>query len=495
MDELPSPRLGAAIWRYRVSSLVIVGVAVLFSVLVALVVGESARMQARLALKTPDQAGVLGVEATGESAFTRYVNQRSLFVTSEQVLSGAAKKLPDVDLEDLRDAVTAEPSVNGESIVIEVSAGAPEDAAAVMREVIASYRAASLAETEDRVGGLLAILTERRKDIENTLEQASAGRDRSVNAEAAVVSIGELDQRITELKVAANQVGDGVAFVYDAEPDSTALLRAVARDGVVGLGLGGLLAAAVAWFRADRDRRIGEPHELADAVDAPVLGEIEIVPEGDARSLRWLGTSPTTAYRLLAFGLRRIIDRGVVVLTGDPDSGVTTTTLQVAAALAREGDRVLVVDAAVRSHGLSSSVGLAPGGGYDRQDHPGFTDVAMGVVSARDVMRSIELTDGITLTVMPCGSIGDESGSRLRAQLIELVISQLRSEFDIVLVDAPHPASAPESSIIVRSADAAVLVVRHGAPVSAVRRLADQITLVGGVFSGSVLTFAPRRSG
>lgn len=501
MDELPSPRLVDAVWRYRISSLIIVGIAVVLSVLVALVSGEPSRMQGRLALKPPDKAGVLGVEAAGETAFARYVNQRALFVTSDQVLTGAAERLAgSVPKETLRSAVTAEASETGESVVLEVAGGDAEEASKITQAVIDSYREASKSEVQQRVAASLETLREQREQIEDDLDDTPDGTPRSANAEAAAVSLSELDNRATELKVAASQIGDGVAFVYDTQPDKTALLRSVARDGMIGLGLGGVLALAVAWFRADRDRRVGNLAELQSLVEEPVLGEIETVGRDEAASLLWLGAPPSKTYRMVAFGMQRVVDGGVVIVTGEPGSGVTTSTIQLASALARGGLRVLLVDGAVRSHGLSTSIGLAanrrngdaepPG-----RRHPGLTDVAMGVLPARETMRVVELGDGVTLTVVPAGKYVDGALERFSVPLLDQAIAEMRAEFDIVLVDTPTPDSAPEAGAIVRGSDAAIVIVRRDADAAGLHRLSEQVRMVGGSIAGYVLTFADRRKG
>lgn len=486
--------------RYRVTSLVIVGVAVLLSVAVALVAGESSRMTARLALKTPDKAGVLGVESAGGESFARYVTQRALYVTSDQVLTGAAQRLAgSVSKDTLRSAVTAEPSETGESVVLQVAGDSPDEASQITRAVIESYRSASRKEVEQRVAALLETLAEQRETIEADLEDTPGGTSRSANAEAAAASLSELDNRATELKVAANQIGDGVAFVYDQEPDKTALLRSVARDGVIGLGLGGVLALAVAWFRADRDRRVGNVAELEALVDEPVLGEIEQVGKDEAAALLWLGAPPSKTYRMVAFGVQRVIDSGVVIVTGEPGSGVTTSTIQLASALARGGLRVLLVDGAVRSHGLSTSIGLASNrrngdsGEPPGRRHPGLTDIAMGAMPARETMRVVELGDGVTLTVVPAGKYVDGVLERFSVPLLDAALAEMRAEFDIVLVDTPTPASAPEAGAIVRRSDAAIVVVRQNADAAGLQRLGEQVRMVGGNIAGYVLTFADRR--
>jgi len=310
------------------------------------------------------------------------------------------------------------------------------------------------------------------------------------------VSLAELDKRATELKVAASQIGDGVAFVYDTAPDTMALMRSIARDGAIGLGLGGVIAVALAWFRADRDRRVGNLGELEALVDEPVLGEIEQVSKDEAATLLWLGAPPSKTYRMVAFGVQRVIDEGVVIVTGEPDSGVTTTSIQLASALARSGLNVLLVDGAVRTHGLSTSIGLAAKDSYEQDDHrehPGLTDIAMGTVRPQSTMRVVELGEGVTLTVIPAGAYVDGVLERFSVPLLDQAIDEMRAQFDIVLIDTPTPASAPEAGALVRASDAAIVVVRRDADAAGLHRLTEQIRIVGGRVAGYVLTFATPR--
>lgn len=498
MDELPSPRLVDAVWRYRKLAAIIVLSAFVVSVAVALLTGDGGVVQARLALEPPDRAGVIGAEATSESAFARYINQRALFVTSDRVLAGAADALGGgEDARSLRRVVTAETSKGGESIVIEVSASNQQRAGAIAAAVIDSYRAESESEINERVDALLKTLSERRKAIEAALPGSAPGAEKNANAVAAAESLSELDKRATEIKVAASQLGDGVAFVYNADPDGGGLLRSVARDGVVGLGLGAVLAAAVAWFRADRDRRLAGADELAALVDEPILGEIDRLRGADAGGLSWLGRPPTQSYRLLAHALRRIRNSGIIVVTGEVGSGCSTTTIQLAGTFARAGARVLLIDADVGTHGLSSSLGL-----YDNQGragaqhgprHPGLTEIATGSMVIAETIRVIDLGDGTTLAAVPSGPQAVDAAERFSAPRLERALAKARADFDFVLIDSAAPSTAPEISTLVRASDSVLLVVRHDTEAKEPRRLREQIRLLGGSIAGYVYTFAERR--
>lgn len=496
MDELPAPRLVDALWRYRKSSALIVLAAFLLSVGVALLTGAGGVVQARLALKPPDRAGVLGSESTSESAFVRYINQRALFATSDRVLAGAAAEVGEGDTpESLRRIVTAETSKGGESIVIEVTSGDTARAGRIATAIIDGYRAESKAEINERVRDLLSTLAERRKAIESALPDSTPGDEKTANAVAAAESLSELDNRATEIKVAASQLGDGVAFVYNADPDGGGLVRSMVRDGVIGLGLGAVLAAALAWFRAERDRRFSSADELADTVTEPVFGEVELVRDAAPDALIWPGSPLSQPYRLLAHAVRGVMDSGVLVVTGEPDSGRTTSTIQLGSALARAGTRVLVIDADVRSHGLSSALGVYDGsvrGGHFGPRHPGLTEIATGVLGIADTVRMIDMGDGTTLGVVPSGPPSAGAGERYNAPRLERALAKVRADFDIVLIDAATPASAPEVSALVLNSDGVLIVIRHGSDARAPRRLSEQIRLVGGEVAGYLYTFAER---
>jgi succinoglycan biosynthesis transport protein ExoP len=488
MDDQPSPKILEALWRYRWNSLVVVGVVFVLSVVAALSFSSDSSATAHIVLKAPDKAGIVGVDASSEPAFVRYVNQRALFVVSDRVLATASTNLRgSVSVADLRDEVTAKASTNGDSIDLSV-AGGSGSTAAVADAVTAAYRTESLADVQAAGQRILDALAARRRDVVASITPDVANRASDPNNLAAGQTLSDLDKQATSVRVAAQQFGDGVSFVDKAVSDGSGLLRSLVRDGGIGLAFGVLLAALLAWVRADRDRRVSSPDYLAASTGSPVLATIDELGEAEVDGLKKVGTPPLWPYQFAASGLRTSVDRGVVAITSSaPGDGVTASTLQIATAAAQSGARVLVIDAAVRSHGLSDSLGLS-------FDSAGLTAIAVGMSTPEASVRTVDLGHRVPMWAIPAGRYQETTLDHFRADLLQKAVAWMRTSYDLVLVDCASPDIAPEVAPIIRESDGVVVIVRRGRETKAVHRLREQIGLLGGSVVGYLFTFArPKR--
>lgn len=489
MDDQPSPKIIEALWRYRWSSVAVVLVVVALSALAAVVLADHSSAAARIVLKAPDRAGVVGVDASSESAFVRYVNQRALFVISDRVLTTASANVANsVSPDILRKRVTAKASSNGESIDVTVAGGSGGSSTSIADAVTKAYQTESRADVQAAGQKILDTLAARRRDIVASVSSESPGRVADPNSSAAGQTLSDLDKQATQVRVATDQFGDGVSFVDMAVPDGSSVAGSLLRDGAIGLAVGVLIAAAVAWARADRDRRVSSPDDLAAATGEPVLAEIESLGESEVSALREVGSPPLWPYQFAASGLRTAVDRGVVVVTSSaPGDGGTTSTLQMATAAALSGARVLVVDAAVRSHGLSDVLGL-------RYDPHGLTSIAVGAIRSDDCTRVVDLGDRVYLWAIPAGQYQEATLDHFRSSLLQKAVASMRTAYDLVLVDCASPAIAPEVTPIIRESDGVVVVVRRNRETRAVHKLREQIGLLGGTITGYLFTFArPQR--
>lgn len=479
---LPAPGVSGALWRYRWSSLAVVVATVVVSLGVAVLLGRESAAEARIVLKSPDAAGVLGTEVSSESGFVRYVNQRALFVTSDRALGTAREKLGGNEtITELREAVTAEAARNGESIVVTVDIGDARRSREIADAVVAAYRQESHADVTAAADETLKTLRERRETLVSGMRD-TGGSD--ALSSAASQTIGELDRRSTEIQVAAEQFGDGVAFVDRAVSDDSGWLLGLLRNGVIGLAVGVLLASVVAWVRADRNRRVRDADDLSRLVEEPLLGEVEALPDGETPRLHNLMVPPLGSYQLLASALRNTARGGVVAVTGTATGdGATTTVLQVAGVAARDGLRVAVVDAAVRTRELSQRVAVD-------QDWYGLAPVATGATSLKASTRVIQVGRGIEFRVVPAGQYTDRALDYFRSSLLRQAMVDLRAIYDLVLVDLPPLESAPEVSSLVPAVDDVVVAVRRERAVAALRRGRERIGLLGGTVAGHVFTFA-----
>ena len=144
----------------------------------------------------------------------------------------------------------------------------------------------------------------------------------------------------------------------------------------------------------------------------------------------------------------------VVVLTSSvPNEGKTTTAVGLAALNAMAGQSVCLLDLALRDSTLSQALNLSPNLFFS-----GFLTGAVEEPSQSTLM----LNDKSTLTVItgsPFTGV-DAEAPQVTRRLREL-LDDLRSRFDVVIVDTSPILSATEALTITRMGDVPVFIVRE----------------------------------
>jgi len=158
------------------------------------------------------------------------------------------------------------------------------------------------------------------------------------------------------------------------------------------------------------------------------------------------------------------------------DEGSNTLAANLALFLGSKGERIALVEAALRNQALA--------GVFQATPTPGLAELLSGKAVLRDVLRP-QVAAGVDL--VPAGQSADPywgfTDDKFRA-----VLSQLLVERDLCLVDVPALNRAPEASLVVRALDAIVLVVemnRHRADV--VQRNLHYLRSLGTPVIGSVV--------
>jgi len=491
--EGSTPGVFEAVSRFRWTSLLIVVIVTVLSAGVGFALGRGVTASAQIVLRTPGTSDVVGVVATTESTFVRYVAQRAIFATSEPVLSAAAGKLAGTTVDDLRHEVTAVADLSGHSITVTATAGSADAAARIANTMVTAYQSQSREQVQQASTSALAALNAQRRQV-----VAAAKGGGTIETSSASQTVSDLDQRVSEIGVAASVFGSGVSFVDQADPAAAVSHRLPLRETAAGLVLGALLAATVAWLRADRDRRVVDPEAVAELIDAPLLGEIERAGPAALAALSRPDRMPFGEYRLVASALITM-GAGVVVVAGaDPREGRTTTAAQIAVAAARQGLRVLLVDACPAGTGVSALFGQSLAEASERASlltgrplpaAAGLAGVAAEPLLLDPSIVPVDIGGGARLDLLPAGSQARPFPS---TAALDGLVGVLRARYDLVLVDTP-PLGTGGSDVapVVGRADRVVLVVRRGARVAGVRRLVEQAELLGATVAGAVVTFLP----
>jgi polysaccharide biosynthesis transport protein len=301
---------------------------------------------------------------------------------------------------------------------------------------------------------------------------------------------GHLQARLTEAEV-VHAVEDLSVRIIDSaavELQPVALKRSLI---VLFATMFGVLAGVgIGITREYFDDTVHSRHDLVLATGLPVLGMIPQIRRGDgaqsvplARRLlgRDVGNRAPLPVRVEPYRPELIIDaaaarpliseayqrlymnmlhggsdtaiHSVLFTSALPGEGKTTTAINFAAALARKGNRVILVDADLRRATLSRRL--------HAQEDAGLADLlSPSPPPADEVVRKLDLGNGLTLSYIGAGPARRDPGEILDRKRISAFVAWARSEFDVVVFDTPPAAVASDAVFLSAWVDGVIFVAR-----------------------------------
>lgn len=221
-----------------------------------------------------------------------------------------------------------------------------------------------------------------------------------------------------------------------------------------------LLVGGTALVRELIDQRIKNPSDIAiiprtrllgwvpDAIEDPAgEGSVETAFRDRSRGI------VAESFRQLRSSLNKRMQQAghktVLVLSGLPASGATSTVANLAMAYAAADRKVLVIDANFRRPGVHRVFGVA--------ESPGLADV---LGKQADYSACVQASGTANLDVMTAGSKEQRVLERLSTEAMGEVLAQARGTYDIVLIDVAPAIVAGDGLALAHRVDATALVVR-----------------------------------
>jgi tyrosine-protein kinase Etk/Wzc len=134
--------------------------------------------------------------------------------------------------------------------------------------------------------------------------------------------------------------------------------------------------------------------------------------------------------------------------------------MNLAAVLALNGSRVLLVDADMRSAGLSGYMGFArQQGGLVEQASSGLSE-ALSSFAEPAVITPFPEFPG--LSALPAGSTPTYPAELLGSERMRTLVRAWSASYDYVLIDSPPVLAVTDALILGRLADTTLLVAQHG---------------------------------
>lgn len=162
--------------------------------------------------------------------------------------------------------------------------------------------------------------------------------------------------------------------------------------------------------------------------------------------------------------------------------GKTTTATNLAIALANHQSNVLLIDGDLRNPSLVPALGLP-------ETQFGMGDLLSGKCTIDDVRMPYK--DRKHLTIIPGGKPVENPIPLWGSATAEKLITELRDQYDYIIIDAPPSAIVSDASLIARYTDGCVYVVRQDyAGIDSLREGMEMFSGTGCKLLGCVLNHA-----
>lgn len=226
--------------------------------------------------------------------------------------------------------------------------------------------------------------------------------------------------------------------------------------GIVGGLILGILAALLKDLLS---KKIEDDDEIGEYIDAPIVGRItedELLKQAKPAVVSEPGSAIAEDFRRIRTNLSFIapVDgtncRLIVVTSTGASEGKTTMSANIAAALAENGAKVLLIDADLRHPSIANKL--------DIDGSAGLAHVLSGQASVKDVVQRYWRPN---LHVMPAGPKPPNASTLLNSPIMVELLNNALQQYDYVIIDTAPMVVANDAVIFVRRGGSLVMVCRR----------------------------------
>jgi len=383
---------------------------------------------------------------------TRAVKDEILVINSEPLRAVVKEKFGSAP------PVSAAPV--GETSAINVSAEStePAQAAAVANAYVNAYIEFRRKQAVDDLLAASAEIQNKVADLQKQIDAASGPQK-----EPLVQAQALFKQKRDELQVGSAIRTGGAQLVTSAAVPISPVRPTPKRNGIVAAIAGLLLGVGIAFLIEYLDDSIKNKEDLASATSGlPVIGLIPVVSDWRAQdeaqvvSLVAPKSPAAEAYRTLRTAVQFIglehPTKTLQLTSAGPQEGKSTTLANLAVALARAGQSVVVVCCDLRRPRIHEFFAL--------ENSSGFTSVLLGKVSLSASLQAVPGQPRVSL--LASGPLPPNPSELLASRRTVEVLALLRAEFDVVLIDSPPVLPVTDALVISGLVDATLLVAVAG---------------------------------
>lgn len=392
---------------------------------------------------------------TGSGAYvdpTRALQTEILILLSQPVRDRATQKL------GFRGAITASPE--GQTDVIAIRAEDPvarraADIANAFANAYIEYR-----RTQD-VDDVLNAATEvqgKIRDLQKQIDSTTGAQRDTLIQQQALFS-----NRLDQLQVDASIQTGGAQLVASAQVPTVPFAPRPLRSGVIAAVLGLLLGVGLAFLLEYLDDSVKTKDDFERA--APNVGVLALIPsvtgwkpkdDPVVVSVTEPSSPAAEAYRTLRTAVQFLgVDRpvrAIQVTSANAHEGKTTTLANLGVALARAGQRVVIVCSDLRRPRVHEFFGL--------DNTKGFTSVLLGETSLSQALQRVPGVERLYL--LASGPLPPNPSELLQSRRAAEIFTTLEADGNFLLIDSPPILPVTDGLVLSKRVDGTLIVCNAG---------------------------------
>ncbi len=265
-----------------------------------------------------------------------------------------------------------------------------------------------------------------------------------------------------ELQAELAAVGEARIIQVAAPPrvtSNTPLYLYVAMGILLGLAAGFGLALLIETL----DKTIKTPADVNAAVDVSVLASIPKVSRKMEKSLA-IATSndpeglPANAYHKvrssIEFASLGKSVASILVTSANAGEGKSTTSSNLALALASVGRHTVLVDLDFRRARIHEIYGVPQA--------PGLSDFCLATADLPHIAYPVPLEGIVEMRVIPTGSVPPSPAAFIGTEALQTALVNIGSQTEAIVLDSPPLLAVPDALSLAQNIDAVVLTARAG---------------------------------
>lgn len=139
----------------------------------------------------------------------------------------------------------------------------------------------------------------------------------------------------------------------------------------------------------------------------------------------------------------------IVITSANPNEGKSEVSINLTAALAQQGKKVILIDADMRKPTQHKLI--------DKRNNTGLSKLILGEIS-EDAVSHLNVND-VKFDVLTSGPVPPNPSEMLVSSTMEDILNSCIDNYDYIIVDTPPLLAATDAQIMARVADATLLVV------------------------------------